>query len=131
CAAPYERALTLLAHAALRLAERQHDEATVLLDEARVILIPLGAKPALARADALIAQLAPGQPALPAYPDSLTTREVEVLRLIAQGRSNREIATPLFISTRTVNRHIENLYRKIGAHSKADATAYALRQHFT
>jgi DNA-binding CsgD family transcriptional regulator len=129
CAAPYERALTLLAQAELRLAEYRRGEATAILDEVRAILIPLGAKPALARADVLIAQLSGQQPALRAYPDNLTPREVDVLRLIAAGRSNREIAAALFISSRTVNRHIENLYRKIGAHGKADATAYAFRHH--
>jgi predicted ATPase/DNA-binding NarL/FixJ family response regulator len=57
----------------------------------------------------------------------LTPRETEVLRLIAAGRSNNEIATELFISVRTVERHITNLYTKIDARGKADATAWALR----
>jgi DNA-binding NarL/FixJ family response regulator len=56
-------------------------------------------------------------------------REVEVLRLVAAGRSNRAIAATLSISERTVNRHITNLYAKIDAHSKAEATAYAFRHH--
>jgi DNA-binding CsgD family transcriptional regulator len=50
-----------------------------------------------------------------------------VLRLIADGQSNREIAAALGISVRTVNRHITNLYTKVDARGKADATAYALR----
>ena len=57
----------------------------------------------------------------------LSPREGEVLRLIAQGRSNQQIADELVLSVRTVERHITNLYAKIGAHGKADATAYALR----
>jgi tetratricopeptide (TPR) repeat protein len=57
CAAPYERALTLLAMAALRAATNERAAARTLLDEARVICEPLGAKPALARADALAATL--------------------------------------------------------------------------
>jgi DNA-binding NarL/FixJ family response regulator len=57
----------------------------------------------------------------------LTPREAEVLRLIAAGRSNQQIADQLVLSLRTVERHITNLYAKIGAHGKADATAYALR----
>lgn len=61
-----------------------------------------------------------------AYPDGLTQREVEVLRLIAAGRSNREIAGELFLSLRTVERHITNIYSKIDAGGRADATAYAL-----
>jgi pimeloyl-ACP methyl ester carboxylesterase/DNA-binding CsgD family transcriptional regulator len=60
-------------------------------------------------------------------PDGLTQREVEVLRLIACGRTNREIAAELVLSPRTVGRHITNLYGKIGARGKADATAYAVR----
>jgi non-specific serine/threonine protein kinase len=61
------------------------------------------------------------------YPDGLTGREVEVLRLIATGRSTREIAETLVISVATVERHISNLYPKIGARGRADATAYAFR----
>ena len=71
----------------------------------------------------------PAPPAEIAYPSRLTAREVEVLRLIAAGRSNREMAEALCRSERTVERHIENIYRKIGAHSKADATAFAIRHH--
>jgi DNA-binding CsgD family transcriptional regulator/alpha-beta hydrolase superfamily lysophospholipase len=58
---------------------------------------------------------------------ALSPRETEVLRLIAQGRSNQQIADELVLSVRTVERHITNLYAKIDAHGKADATAYALR----
>lgn len=57
----------------------------------------------------------------------LTRREVEVLGLIALGRSNREIADDLFISLNTVERHVSNLYAKIDARNRAEATAYALR----
>ncbi|MGI8550692.1 MAG: tetratricopeptide repeat protein [Dehalococcoidia bacterium] len=65
---------------------------------------------------------------LSAYPDELSEREVEVLRLIAAGRSNREIAAALVLSVRTAERHITNILEKTGAHSKADATAYAYRR---
>ena len=57
----------------------------------------------------------------------LSRREAEVLRLIAAGRSTRQVAQALFLSPRTVQRHVANLYPKIGAHNKAEATAYALR----
>ncbi len=50
-----------------------------------------------------------------------------MLRLIAAGRSNRQIAEALYLSPRTAERHVANIYLKIGAHSKAEATAYALR----
>jgi DNA-binding CsgD family transcriptional regulator/tetratricopeptide (TPR) repeat protein len=66
---------------------------------------------------------------LPASPllDGLSAREVEVLGLIADGRTSREIADTLGISPATVERHITNLYRKISARGRADATAYAMR----
>jgi DNA-binding CsgD family transcriptional regulator len=67
----------------------------------------------------------------PAPPDGLTARELEVLRLVASGRSNREIADGLVLSVRTVERHVSNLYAKIGAHGKADAIAYAFRHGLT
>jgi len=62
---------------------------------------------------------------------NLTPREVEVLRLIATGRTNAEISRELVLSMRTVARHITNIYGKIGARGKADATAYAIRHGVT
>ena len=59
--------------------------------------------------------------------DALSPRELEVLRLVAAGESNSQIARRLGLSTHTVERHVVNLYRKIGARGRADATAYALR----
>ncbi len=56
----------------------------------------------------------------------LTEREVQVLRFVAGGRTSKEIAAELVLSARTVERHVENIYGKIGARNKADATAYAL-----
>jgi predicted ATPase/DNA-binding CsgD family transcriptional regulator len=67
----------------------------------------------------------------PASHDELTPRELEVLRLVAAGHSNRQIANELILSVRTVERHINNLYAKIGARGKADATAYAFRHGLT
>ena len=61
----------------------------------------------------------------PPFPDKLTTREVEVLVLIAHGRSNREIGEALVLSVRTVERHIANIYLKTGLHSHAQAASYA------
>ena len=60
------------------------------------------------------------------YPDGLTGREVEVLRRLSGGRTNAEIAEELFVSVRTVERHIANIYAKIGTRGRANATAYAL-----
>jgi pimeloyl-ACP methyl ester carboxylesterase/DNA-binding CsgD family transcriptional regulator len=61
-------------------------------------------------------------------PGGLTEREVEILALLSEGASNEGIAATLSISTRTVERHIGNIYLKIGAHNRAEATAYAFRQ---
>lgn len=58
---------------------------------------------------------------------SLTAREVEVLRLVAAGRSNTHIATELCVSVRTVARHVTNIYAKIDAQNRSEATAYAIR----
>ncbi|MDQ0239552.1 LuxR C-terminal-related transcriptional regulator [Arthrobacter bambusae] len=59
--------------------------------------------------------------------DGLTPREIEILGLLGSGMTSRAIASRLVISIDTVGRHITNLYRKIGARGRADATAYALR----
>jgi DNA-binding NarL/FixJ family response regulator len=67
----------------------------------------------------------------PSYPDCLSQREVEVLGLIAAGKSNREIAEALVLSVRTVERHIANIYGKTGVRTKAQATAYALRHNLS
>jgi DNA-binding CsgD family transcriptional regulator len=60
-------------------------------------------------------------------PDALTPREAEVLRLVAAGRTNKEIAAELVVSVHTVERHLANAYRKISVRNRADATAYVLR----
>jgi DNA-binding CsgD family transcriptional regulator len=76
-------------------------------------------------APAAVAGAAGGRAMVP--PDGLSRRELEVLRLVAAGESNSQIARRLGLSTHTVERHVANLYRKIGARGRADATAYALR----
>jgi pimeloyl-ACP methyl ester carboxylesterase/DNA-binding CsgD family transcriptional regulator len=67
-----------------------------------------------------------GSSPTPGYPHGLTAREVEVLRHLAGGQTNDEIAEELFVSVRTVERHVANIYAKIGARGRANATAYAL-----
>ena len=61
------------------------------------------------------------------FPAGLTVREAEVLRLLADGRTNREIAARLVLSVHTVERHVANAYRKIGAHNRAEATTFVIR----
>jgi DNA-binding NarL/FixJ family response regulator len=64
---------------------------------------------------------------LPAAATGLTPREVQVLRQVAAGSTNKEIAGELGVAVSTVERHLVNLYNKIGARGRADAIAYALR----
>ncbi|GCE15451.1 LuxR C-terminal-related transcriptional regulator [Tengunoibacter tsumagoiensis] len=63
------------------------------------------------------------------FPDGLTAREVEVLRLLAQGLTDAQIATQLIISSHTVNTHLKAIYGKIKVSSRSAATRYALEQH--
>ncbi|MGH2607873.1 MAG: alpha/beta fold hydrolase [Tepidiformaceae bacterium] len=63
-----------------------------------------------------------------ARPGGLTAREMEVLHLVVRGLSNREIAEALVLSPRTIERHLENLYRKTGTRNRAEASAYAVAQ---
>src|SRR4030095_9784289 len=59
----------------------------------------------------------------------LTAREVEVLRLLAAGRTNRAIAAELFLSEKTVARHVANIFAKLGLSTRSAATAYAYEHH--
>jgi ATP/maltotriose-dependent transcriptional regulator MalT len=70
--------------------------------------------------------LRPGKPPVPpAHPAGLSAREVEVLRLVADGMTNAEVAGELFISPNTVNRHLNSIYGKLGVSSRAAATRFA------
>jgi ATP/maltotriose-dependent transcriptional regulator MalT len=71
----------------------------------------------------------PPEKSLPTYPDGLTAREVEVLRLVAQGLTNEQVAQQLVISPRTVNTHLTSIFSKIGASSRSAATRYAMEHH--
>ncbi|MCP4381434.1 MAG: response regulator transcription factor, partial [Hyphomicrobiales bacterium] len=62
------------------------------------------------------------------YPDGMTRREAEVLRELARGKTNKEIARALEVAPKTVDNHLQNLYRKIGAQSRAAAAMYAFEQ---
>jgi DNA-binding NarL/FixJ family response regulator len=64
-------------------------------------------------------------------PAGLTPREHEVLTLVAAGRYNREIGASLFISDRTVARHLTNIYNKIGVTSRTQAARYAIDRQMT
>ena len=94
------------------------DTAALELDAARDMFFRLGAAPDLARLDSLARKRARGD-------HGLTARELEVLRLVARGRSNREIASALVISERTVARHVQNIFAKLGVSSRASASVFA------
>ena len=68
-------------------------------------------------------------PTAATYPAGLTAREVEVLRLLAQGLTYAQIAEQLVISRRTVNGHVTSIYNKLGVASRAAATRYAIDHH--
>jgi DNA-binding NarL/FixJ family response regulator len=89
-------------------------------------VVPLGATPVVKRFTELESAIGVR---LPMRSDSLTARELEVLRLIAAAVSNRQIAETLFISPRTIERHIANIYLKLDVHCKAEATTYARCHH--
>jgi DNA-binding CsgD family transcriptional regulator len=67
-----------------------------------------------------------GRPAAPADRYGLTAREVEVLRLVASGRSNRALAEDLYISRRTAQTHVQNIFTKLGVNSRAEAVKLAV-----
>jgi predicted ATPase/DNA-binding CsgD family transcriptional regulator len=71
----------------------------------------------------------PQEKSLPSSPDGLTTREVEVLRLVAQGLTSAQIAEQLIIGLATVNFHVRSIYSKLGVSSRAAATRYAIEHH--
>ena len=122
---------THYAYAALLARYRQPADVRKARDHlgtARLLYAGLGMQHDVNRADTLLAILSPSpeSPRAVTYPDGLTAREVDVLRRIAAGRNNHEIAAELVLSVRTVERHISNLYAKIEARGRADATAYAM-----
>lgn len=123
CDAAYERALTGLA--LVEAAVEAGEEADP--GEVRQALSTLGARPALERLDALEARLAQRRPVAISYPAGLTEREAEVLGLLAEGMSDKEIAAELQLSPRTVGRHVEKAYRKVGARRRAEAAVFAIR----
>jgi DNA-binding NarL/FixJ family response regulator len=73
----------------------------------------------------------PDVPEVPELPDGLTVREAEVLALVAQGLSNSEIASRLYVSVTTVKTHINNLFAKTGARDRAQAVKYAYQHGIT
>ncbi len=131
--APYEAARTrvLIGRASRALG----DEATAVIefDAARTVFADLGAAPDLAQVGALLRGAGGsgvgGRVVAAGGPDTgsagLTPREIEVLRLVAAGMTNRAIADTLVISEKTVARHVSNIFTKLDVSSRSAATAYA------
>jgi len=117
--APYEsaRARVLVSVACEALDDL--DATALELDAARAVFTELGATPDLERVEAEAAA------ATSADAHGLTGRELEVLRLVAAGRSNRAIAEELVISEHTVARHLQNIFAKLGVSSRTAASAFA------
>lgn len=112
--APYE-----IAGTCTRLAEAYRalgDEASAVAEDARA-----------GEAWERLGAPRPGSPA----PEGLSRRECEVLTLVSEGRSNREIGEQLFISDRTVGRHLTNIYNKLGVTSRTQAARYAIEHGIT
>jgi DNA-binding NarL/FixJ family response regulator len=101
-------------------------QAQALLEEVAATAAELGIHGLGERASALLGERAARS--APIWPAGLTGREVEVLRLIAAGRSNRAIAEALFISPNTVLRHVSNIFAKTEVANRAEAAAYATRK---
>jgi ATP/maltotriose-dependent transcriptional regulator MalT len=101
------------------------DTAAMELEAARHTFEKLGATPELTR----LAALANDRENQDVY--GLTTRELQILRVLATGKSNREIAAALVISDHTVRRHLQNIFVKLGVSSRAAATAFAYRHDLT
>jgi len=123
-AAPYDAARTRV-HIATACRELgDHDTADLELDAARWAFEQLGAQPDL---DALATEPDARRGANVAD-HGLTPREIEVLRLVATGATNRNIAADLFLSEKTVARHVANIFMKLGITSRSAATAFAYDQ---
>jgi ATP/maltotriose-dependent transcriptional regulator MalT len=113
---PYEaaRARMLIARALRGLGDE--DSATAELAVARRAFVDLGAQPGVREVDTVLRRTLPG---------GLTEREAEVLRLVAQGRTNSDIASVLVLSPKTVERHLSNIFLKLEVSSRTAAAAYA------
>jgi ATP/maltotriose-dependent transcriptional regulator MalT len=121
--APYQDARTrvLVGLACRALGDR--DAAKLELEAARGAFAQLGAAPDLARVDSLTGRRAP------ADTRGLSPRELEVLRLVAAGKTNRQIASALVVSEHTVARHVQNIFGKLGVSSRTAAAAFAFERN--
>jgi DNA-binding CsgD family transcriptional regulator len=117
--APYEAARVRVLVGLCCRALGDEEAAAMELDAARSVFAQLGAAPELARLEVLARREAASRVG------GLTARELQVLRLLAAGKTNHAIASNLFLAEKTVDRHVSNIYAKLGVSSRAAATAYA------
>jgi DNA-binding CsgD family transcriptional regulator len=117
--APYEAARVRVLMGMACRAFGDDEGAGLELDAARAVFERLGAAPDLARIGSLTKGAASG------HSHRLTPRELQVLRLVAAGKTNKAIAAELFLSEKTVDRHASNIFNKLDVPSRAAATAYA------
>jgi DNA-binding NarL/FixJ family response regulator len=117
--APYEAACVRVLVALGCRAAGDDDTATWELEAARAVFDQLGAAPDVIRVDSLAASA--GAPGV----HGLSPRELQVLRFVARGATNKSIAAELVLSERTIDRHVSNIFAKLRVSSRAAATAYA------
>jgi DNA-binding CsgD family transcriptional regulator len=118
---PYEAARVRILLGEVCAALGDTDGAVLEWDAARYAFEELGAVDDLARVTRLLT------PDAPSRPGGLTERELEVLRLVAQGCTNRDVADALVLSEHTVRRHLQNAFRRLGVSSRAAAVAFAVQ----
>ena len=130
---PYPLAYALLRAAGAAAAAGDRDAAASRLQRAAELASQLRARPLLQQISKVArrarVEIAGTSPAAAAAPFGLTGRELEVLRLVAAGRGNREIAAELFISPKTASVHVSNILGKLGVASRGEAAATAHRLH--
>ena len=121
---PYDAARARVLIAGCCRALGDEDGAEMELDAARTAFAELGAAPDVARVDDLASR-----PTRRPFAGGLTEREAEVLVLVAQGKTNRGIASELVVSEKTVASHVSHIFTKLGVSSRAAATAWAYENH--
>ncbi|HEX6843523.1 MAG TPA: LuxR C-terminal-related transcriptional regulator, partial [Actinomycetota bacterium] len=121
---PYEAARARSLYGQALRADGDEAAAGLELQAARAAFDRLGARRDVEMTDGLLQTT-------PTLPDRLTEREAEVLRLVASGMTNRDIAVALVLSEHTVARHLQNIFGKIGVSTRAAATAYVYEHGLT
>jgi DNA-binding CsgD family transcriptional regulator len=123
--APYLSARVRVVVARAFAALGDHDGAALEQSAAKKVFVELGAAPDLAVVGALASSAGPSSKQAPAH--DLSVREIEVLRLVASGKTNKIIGRELFVAEKTVDRHVSNIFTKLDVSTRAAATAWAFK----